>query len=149
MVKRGQGAELAKMDVREAYQMVPVLPDDRCLLGMRWEADVLIDKTLPFRLLSAPLIFTAVADALQYMIVRNGASFIDHYMDNFITVGSPGSEECTHNVRIMHHTCKVAGVPVEEEKSEGSATTITFLGIKIDTKAMEIRLPQDKLAQLQ
>ena len=149
VVKRGQGAELAKMDVREAYRMVPVHPDDRCLLGMRWEGDVFIDKTLPFGLRSAPLIFTAVADALQYMMVRNGASFIDHYVDDFITVGSPGSEECTRNVRIMHHTCRVAGVPVEEEKSEGPATTITFLGIEIDTKAMEIRLPQDKLAQLQ
>ena len=107
--------------------MVPVHPDDRCLLGMRWEGDVFIDKTLPFGLQSAPLIFTAVADALQYMMVRNGASFIDHYVDDFITVGSPGSEECTCNVRIMYHTCRVAGVPVEEEKSEGPATTITFL----------------------
>ena len=35
VVKWGQGAELAKMDVREAYRMVPVHPDDRCLLGMR------------------------------------------------------------------------------------------------------------------
>ena len=59
------------------------------------------------------------------------------------------SDECACSARIMHHTCRVEGVPVEEEKLESPATTITFLGIEIDTKAMEIRLPQDKLAQMQ
>ena len=49
----------------------------------------------------------------------------------------------------MHHTCHIAGAPVEEEKSEGPATTIPFLGIEIDSMAMELRLPQEKLTQLQ
>ena len=31
----GRGALLAKMDIQQAYRMVPVHPDDRALLGMR------------------------------------------------------------------------------------------------------------------
>ena len=49
-----------------------------------------VDKALPFGLRSAPLIFSAVADALQFMMIQNGATFVNHYVDDFITVGAPG-----------------------------------------------------------
>ena len=39
-------------------------------------------------------------------------------------------------------------MPVAEDKTEGPATSITFLGIEIDTEAFELRLPQHKLREL-
>ena len=60
----GKGTLIAKMDIKHAYRMVHVNPTDRWLLGMRWEDQVFVDKTLPFGLRSAPLIFSAVADEL-------------------------------------------------------------------------------------
>ena len=39
--------------------------------------------------------------------------------------------------------------PVEERKSEGLATRLTFLGIETDSVAMQLRLPEDKLSKLQ
>ena len=47
------------MDIQQAYRMVPVHPDDRALLGMRWEGGVYIDTRLPFGLRSAPIMFTS------------------------------------------------------------------------------------------
>ena len=64
ILQLGHGALLAKVDIK-AYHLVPVHPDDRHLLGVQWDGQVLLDKVLPFGLRSAPLIFTAVADALQ------------------------------------------------------------------------------------
>ena len=32
-----QGAKLAKLDLAKAYRMVPVHPEDRRLLGMKWQ----------------------------------------------------------------------------------------------------------------
>ena len=32
----GRGAEMAKIDVKQAYRNVPVHPKDRHLLGMQW-----------------------------------------------------------------------------------------------------------------
>ena len=55
----GRGALIAKMDIKQAYRMVPVHPEDCRLLGMRWDGKVFVDKTLPFGLRSAPLIFSA------------------------------------------------------------------------------------------
>ena len=95
-----------------------------------------------FGLRSAPLLFSAVADALQWMMQHKGASYVDHYVDYFITVGFPGSDECSNNTRIMLQVCEEAGAPVEEDKLEGPATTLPFLGIEIDMVAMELRPPE-------
>lgn len=40
-------------------------------------------------------------------------------------------------------------MPLAEEKCEGPATHIIFLGIEIDSLAMELRLPVDKLRRIQ
>ncbi len=50
---------MAKADVKKAYRNVPVHPDDRRLLGMEWRGTTFVDRTLPFGLRSAPLLFTA------------------------------------------------------------------------------------------
>ena len=45
----------------------------------------------------------------------------------------------------MHEICQELGFPVAEEKDEGPATSLQFLGLEVDTEVMEIRLPQSKL----
>ena len=108
---------------------------------MCWRDEVFVDKTLPFGLRSAPIIFTVVADALQWVMEERGVTFAEHYIDDFITLGAPGSGECSRNVQLMLQTCESAGVPVEASKSEGPASSLTFLGVEIDSMAMELRLP--------
>ena len=71
-----------------------------------------------------------------------------HYIDNFITVGAPASAECSRNNMIVHKTCTQLGLPPEPEKDEGPATIILFTGIEIDSVAMELRLPEEKLGWL-
>ena len=74
----GQGALLAKVDIEHAYQNVPIHPDDRPLLGMQWNSRLFVDKTLPFGLRSAPKIFTALADALQWIVQARGVDWLIH-----------------------------------------------------------------------
>ena len=61
---------MAKADIMQAYRIVPVHPDDRHLLGVQWKGEILLDKVLPFGLRSAPLIFTARADAFQWIMLK-------------------------------------------------------------------------------
>ena len=145
----GKGSMLAKLDIKHAYRNVPVHPEDRRLLGMCWKDIVYVDATLPFGLRSAPLIFSALADALLWGIQQRGVQWIFHYLDDFITIGAPKSGECERNIIVMHEICQKLGLPVAEEKDEGPATLLQFLGLEVDTEAMEIRLPQSKLVQLQ
>ena len=45
-------------------------------------------------------------------------------------------------------TLDILGAPVEPGQSEGPSTTLTVLGIEVDTHLMQLRLPDDKLARL-
>ena len=71
-----------------------------------------------------------------------------HYLDDFLLVGGVGSEECTVSLRVTQEVCRQLGVPLAMYKLEGPVCCLTFLGITIDTEAMELRLPADKLARL-
>ena len=65
---------------------------------MSWEGRVYIDSVLPFGLRSAPLLFSAVADALQWIMKRKGVRLLFHYIDDFITIGAPKSERNVHTM---------------------------------------------------
>ncbi|MCG8624736.1 MAG: hypothetical protein MJE68_22410 [Proteobacteria bacterium] len=145
----GRGSQLSKMDIEEAYRIVPIHPDDRHLLGCQSDNQVYIDISLPFGLRSAPIIFTALADALQWVIEQRGTSHVAHYLDDFVTVGTPNTDQCYINQQIICRTCQELGIPLAPHKTVGPSTCLVFLGIEIDTIAMELRLPQEKLHKLQ
>ena len=144
VARRGRGSLLAKTDVKQAYRQIPVHPDDRHLLGMTWRGGSYIDAVLPFGLRSAPLIFSAVGDAIEWITKARGVAYAVHYIDDFIVVGDPGTDECHRALRTLLRTCEDLGVQTSPAKTEGPATRLTVLGIEIDSLAMTLRLPDDK-----
>ena len=144
----GQGTLLAKVDVEHAYRNIPVHPDDRILLAMRWNDKLYIDTVLPFGLRSAPIIFLAVADAVEWMAVESGVSSLMHYLDDFLTMGRASSSECHNNLELIKSLCTFLGLPLKTEKIEGPTTVLVFLGIILDTARQELRLPQEKVEEL-
>ena len=56
IIVSGPRALLAKIDIKIAYRICPVHPDDRPLLGMSFQGMTYIDAALPFGLRSAPKI---------------------------------------------------------------------------------------------
>ena len=145
----GRGALLAKVDVKSAYRNIPIHPHDRWLLGMQWDGALYIDTALPFGLRSAPIIFTAIADAVQWILQQQGVRFVIHYLDDFLLIGMPGSEECADSLGILLRTFKRLGLPIAINKLEGPWTCLSFLGFEIDSLSMEIRLPYSKVTELQ
>ena len=148
VTKLGQGTMMAKLDIRSAYRIIPVHPHDRRLLGMCWRGQEYVDCVLPFGLRSAPKIFNSVADALQWVVIHGGVKWLFHYLDDFLCLGAPGSGECHQSLASVLRVCEELNVPVAAEKTEGPATTLTFLGIEFDTAAMQLRLPKEKLDRL-
>ena len=144
----GQGSLLAKFDIKSAYRTVPVHPDDRLLLGMWWNGSLYIDTTLPFGLRSAPKIFCAIADMVKWVIRSTGVPIVTHYIDDFIIIGPPGCSECQQSLQKALQVCSNLGLPVAPQKTEGPSTCMPILGIEVDTQAMELRLPTDKMERL-
>lgn len=144
----GRNTSMAKIDIKSAFRIIPVHPQDRPLLGMHWGEDIYINKQLPFGLRSAPMIFNAYADALEWILREQGCRYIIHYLDDFLILGPPISSECQSALQTLLSTCEALGVPLAEEKIEGPCTCLSFLGIELDSSSMQARLPQDKLDRL-
>ena len=147
VVSAGRGSFMVKADIKEAYRMVPVHPEDQYLLGVQWRKFIFIDKVLPFGLRSAPKIFSALADAIQWILHSKGIQNSLHYLDDFVLVTKDQSS-ATLQKELLVATFQSLGVPIEESKLEGPTTCLTFLGIEADTIALQLRLPQEKLANL-
>ncbi|CAJ0944438.1 unnamed protein product [Ranitomeya imitator] len=73
---------------------------------------------------------------------------ITHYLDDFLIVGPAGSEVCATTLAQFKDTMAHFGVPLSPEKTIGPVSVITFLGIEIDSVAMEFRLPKEKIDKL-
>ena len=139
---------MAKLDLREAYRAVPVHPSDQRLLGFQWRGTYFIDRVQPFGLRSAPKFFSALTDAMMWVMHERGVQHALHYLDDFLLLGSPTSQACQSALLTTLTTCQDLGFPVAPDKTEGPSTTLIFLGIEIDTVACQLRLPQDKLLLL-
>lgn len=144
----GRGALLAKVDIKSAYRMVPVHPEDRMLLGMVWDGALYVDATLPFGLRSAPKIFNTLADVIEWILKQEGIDWVFHYLDDFLVIGAPSSDQCARQLQTLLAVFDKLNVPVAVEKLEGPATILIFLGIELDTQALTLRLPVDKLTEL-
>ena len=145
----GRGALLVKLDIQSAYRIVLVHPDDRCLLGVKWKGQVFVDCALSFGLRSACKIFTALADAVEWVTSQRGALGMAHYLDDYIMWGAPSSKDCTDSLRILLEVCSELGILVASQKCQGPSTCLVFIGIEFDTMSMELRLPEEKLGHLQ
>ena len=110
ILQLGPGTEMAKIDIASAFRLIPVHPDDRYLLGMKWNDHVYIDRQLPFGLRSAPLLFNGYADALEWIIRASGVHHILHYLDDFLVLGPPHSGVCLAALEAMISICQSLGV---------------------------------------
>ena len=85
----GRDAQLVKLDIKDAYRIVPIHPADLPLLGIRWRDNVYIDRALLVGLRSAPKLLTAIADLLAWVLACQGVTHQLHYLDVFLFVTTP------------------------------------------------------------
>lgn len=70
--------------------------------------------------------YTDVALLLGYLTWE--ASWVTHYIDDFITISAPDSTECQDNVKVIQSACEMVW----------NQTRLQFVGIEL---ALEISLP--------
>ena len=145
----GPGAQMAKVDLKSAFRMIPVHPADWELLGMRWNGSYYMDTCLPFGLRSAPFLFNEVATAIHWILEANyGFTNLVHYLDDYFWASPPASPLCLQHLHCFLSVAARLGAQVASEKVDGPATILTFLGLELDSERQEIRLPADKLHEL-
>ena len=133
----GRGAYLVRADIKEAFRNV----------GVKWGEVTYVDKVLPFGLRSAPKIFSAIADAAQWILVQRGVPHVLHYLDDFIVVERE-QEAAIRAWETLEVLFDTLGLPLEPEKLEGPSRHLKFLGIMVDTVNLRLQLPEEKRQRL-
>ncbi|XP_070190042.1 uncharacterized protein [Littorina saxatilis] len=149
MVKKlGQGSHLVKVDIKSAFRLLPLHPLDFGLMGMLVEGMFFVDKALPFGCSISCSLFEKFSTFLEWCVKQ--ASFscdVIHYLDDFCG-GGASSEQAQAMLDSMLSTFCDLGVPIAADKVEGPTTCLKFLGLIVDTVALQVRIPQDKLMEL-
>ena len=90
----GKGCFLAKTDIKSAFRIIPVSPNDFPLLGMEWQGKFYFDKCLPMGCSSSCNIFETFSTALEWIAMNKlNASAVIHILDDFIFI-APSKEKC-------------------------------------------------------
>ena len=104
IAERGRGTLMEKVDVHSTHRDTSVHPKNRWLMGMVWRDALFVDTSLPFCLRSAPKIFTAVADAVEWIARQEGVAVHNSLPPGARRTGVQGvwngSSEVTLDIRV-------------------------------------------------
>ncbi|XP_078503741.1 uncharacterized protein LOC144762432 [Lissotriton helveticus] len=145
----GVGALLAKSDIQSAFRLLPIHPWDFSLLGMHFDGSFYVDRVLPMGCSVSCSLFETFSTFLQWRFTFvSGHALVCHYLDDFLFIGEGCSGQCQSALNIFQALAEELGVPLAPDKTEGPCTSLTFLGIEIDTLSMVARLPVAKVKEM-
>ena len=141
----GKSSYLAKTDISDAFWIIPLHPDSYHLTGMYWEGMYYHYKCLPMGSSYSCALFERFSSALEWIAhTKFHITYIRHVLDDFCMVNTTQAL-CQRDLRCFQLMCFQLGVPLAPEKTCGPATVLPFLGIELDTVALEARMPMDKV----
>ncbi len=142
----GKGCNMAKSDIKNAYRHVPIHPSQHHLMGFKWKNQYYFDKYLAMGLSESCKIFETVSDAILHILKhRFGINNVVKILDDFLFLEKTVAE-CKRSLNIFLQVAQHLGFAIALDKTTTNpSTTVTFLGIKLDSQAMTASLPQDKL----
>ena len=80
---------MAKTDLKSAFCLILIHPDDWNLLGILWKSQNYVNMYLPLGLRSAPFIFNQLSDGLKWILKHNyGLQRVIHILDDFFIAES-------------------------------------------------------------
>jgi hypothetical protein len=146
----GKNCGLFKLDIQNAYKIVPVHHLDWELLGFTIDNEYYFDKTLPMGLSFSCQLFEELSTAVHWICENKLGicSSLVHLLDDFLGVGPDDLQLCYRDLRKILFMFKDIGIPVKESKTVLPCTSLIFLGIELDSNLMEKRLPEDKLEKI-
>lgn len=145
LIKAGQGCFMAKTDIKNAFRIIPIHPEDYGLLRMQWRDLYYYDRSLPMGCSPSCLTFQTFSTAVEWIAhSKLNISYILHLHDNFLLI-APSRQLCEMQLHLFLSLCSYLGIPMTPEKTYGPVTILSFAGIELDSALLEASSPSDKL----
>lgn len=142
----GPGAYVWKADLARAYRQLRTDPIDAPLLAVNFDGKLYVDNCPPFGCRSSSAVCQRTANAIVYMLAKRGFHCIA-YLDDF----SGCEVRYDHALQAFNVFNKLAmelGLQLSKKKCIPPCTEIDWLGYNINTCAMTIAIPTQKLLDI-
>ena len=149
-----RGGWLARIDVQEYYRQFAICPEDYHLLALRWDFGdgageiELWDAFMPFGLTNAVEYAHRSTMGAVRVLGRRGHSNLVGVMDD-LGIADPTREGCSRSFAATLGLLDELGLPpnLKPTKTHDAAQLMNFVGVEVDSVAMEARLGPEKLAK--
>ena len=145
-----QGALLAKFDILDGYRNLEVRPEEACLAVFAVSDSFYVDQRLVLGCSSACKTFQRFSESLAWIVAHRFPEVACLVLiDDFLFISS-SDDKVIHRQAFdfFQFLCSDIDLPLNEKKTVHPTTCLTFLGIELDTVAMEARLDAEKLTKL-
>ena len=144
ILKNSPQAYIAKSDIADAFRLIPLHPSQYHLTGFFFEG-FYYDRCLPMGCSSSCQIFETFSSAIKWVLqTKLAVPNVVKVLDDFFFVGKTEAD-CRHALDQFTKLCSELGVPLAPHKTVGPTTSLTFLGVELDSFEMQARLPLEKL----
>ena len=125
----GPSCFLAKTNIKSAFRIIPIHPNDYPLLGMKWRGRFYYDRCMPMGCSSSCKTFETFSTAVEW-IARHKQKIdkILHLLDDFLFVSSSHTQWQTY-LYLFLALCNHIGIPLAPENTCGPATTLSFAAV--------------------
>ena len=146
VMEAGEGSLLCKLDIKHAYRLLPVRPDQWHHLCYYWQGNYYVDLVLPFGMRSSGAIFNEFASLVRWIIIHHyNIHNIVNYSDDFFAVLAKQLHLAKSQLQTIIGAFHDLEIPLATDKIEGPSTILIYLGIIINSLKMTIEVPDEKL----
>jgi len=113
----GQGCFLAKTDIKKAFRILPIQPDDYSLLSMQWRGLYYCDRCMPMGCAGSCKNIETFSTAVEWIARKKlPIDHIIHLLDDFLIV-APSRSLCQAQLGLVLDLCSYVGIPIAPEKT--------------------------------
>ena len=112
---------------------------------MHWRGLYYYDRCMPMGCSSSCLMFETFSTAVEWNAqMKFKTGHILHLLDDFLLVAA-SEQLCQNQLNLFLNLCSYLCISMALEKTCGSASTLCFAGVELDSILPEARLPTDKI----
>ncbi len=142
-----KGDWMVKLDLKDAYLTVPILPAHQKFLRFVWRKRFYQFSCLPFGLSSAPRLFTKILKVVVAFLRERGLRLVI-YLDDILILNED-KLKLESDFSFVVSFLESLGFLVNWEKTVSDPSqSIEYLGVIIDSLSMRFCLPEDKVAKI-
>jgi len=121
------GCWYGKLDLSNCFLSFPLHPSVRKYFCFRFEGQLYQFTRVPFGLSIAPRVCTQLLSVVQFALAEKGITDI-RYLDDFFLIAK-FEKDMAHHLLLAQSVIRQFGLVVNQEKTEGPAQRLSFLGV--------------------